>query len=53
MRNVSDLAVEAVGLRKRYGDVVALDGLDLAIPRGTVLGLLGRTAPARPPRCRS
>jgi ABC-2 type transport system ATP-binding protein len=33
--------IEAVGLRKRYGKVVALDGLDLAVPAGTVLGLLG------------
>jgi ABC-2 type transport system ATP-binding protein len=29
------------GVRKRYGDTVALDGLDLAVPRGTVCGLLG------------
>jgi ABC-2 type transport system ATP-binding protein len=29
------------GLVKRYGDVVALDGLDLVVPKGTVLGLLG------------
>jgi ABC-2 type transport system ATP-binding protein len=29
------------GLVKRYGKVVALDGLDLAVPKGTVLGLLG------------
>src|SRR5918992_4754068 len=33
--------IEASGLVKRYGDVVALDGLDLAVPEGTVLGLLG------------
>ena len=36
-----DLAIEATGLVKRYKDVVALDGVDLAVPRGTVLGLLG------------
>jgi ABC-2 type transport system ATP-binding protein len=29
------------GLRKRYGNTVALDGLDLAVPPGTVCGLLG------------
>ena len=29
------------GLVKRYGKVVALDGLDLVVPGGTVLGLLG------------
>ena len=33
--------IEASGLSKRYGDVVALDGLDLTVPEGTVLGLLG------------
>ncbi len=29
------------GVVKRYGDVVALNGLDLSVPAGTVLGLLG------------
>ena len=33
--------IEAVGLTKRYRDVVALDGLDLSVPQGAVLGLLG------------
>jgi len=33
--------IEATGLVKRYGEVVALDGLDLAVEQGTVLGLLG------------
>lgn len=33
--------IEARGLTKRYGDVTALDGLDLSVPEGTVLGLLG------------
>ena len=36
-----EFAVEASGITKRYGDVVALDGLDLAVPAGSVLGLLG------------
>ena len=34
-------AVRATGLTKRFGDVLALDGLDLDVPEGTVLGLLG------------
>jgi ABC-2 type transport system ATP-binding protein len=35
------LAVSARGLVKAYGDVRALDGVDLDVTRGTVLGLLG------------
>jgi ABC-2 type transport system ATP-binding protein len=38
--NVTD-AVWAEGLVKRYGTVTALDGLDLRVKEGTVLGLLG------------
>jgi ABC-2 type transport system ATP-binding protein len=34
-------AVTTAGLTKRYGPVVALDGLDLAVPPGVVFGLLG------------
>ena len=34
-------AIEAQGLVKRYGDVVALDRVDLRVGAGTVLGLLG------------
>ena len=34
-------AVLAEGLRKSYGAVTALDGIDLAVAPGTVLGLLG------------
>lgn len=35
------LAISAEGLAKHYGEVVALDGLDLEVPEGTVMGLLG------------
>src|SRR3954467_9986898 len=35
------LAVAVHGLGKRYGELWALRDLDLAVPRGTVLGLLG------------
>jgi ABC-2 type transport system ATP-binding protein len=34
-------AIEAEGLRKSYGDVQALDGIDLQVQSGSVLGLLG------------
>jgi len=33
--------IRATGLVKRYGDVTALDGVDLTVPVGTVLALLG------------
>ncbi|HET7027920.1 MAG TPA: ABC transporter ATP-binding protein [Candidatus Limnocylindrales bacterium] len=35
------LAVNVRGLRKRFGDVLALDRLDLDVPAGSVFGLLG------------
>ena len=34
-------AVFAEGVVKRFGDVVALDGMDLTVERGQVVGLLG------------
>ncbi|MEU5093376.1 ATP-binding cassette domain-containing protein [Streptomyces sp. NPDC020996] len=34
-------AIYAEGLKKTFGDVRALDGVDLDVPEGTVLGLLG------------
>ena len=37
----SGAAVVARGLVKRYGKVTALAGVDLEVPKGTVLGLLG------------
>ncbi len=33
--------IEATGLHKRYGSVVALAGLDLSVPEGSIFGLLG------------
>ena len=41
MTTSHDLAIEAAGLTKRFGATVALDGVDLAAARGTVLGVLG------------
>lgn len=37
----TDLAVYTQDLRKRYGEVHALDGLNLAVPAGMVYGVLG------------
>lgn len=35
------LAISAHGLVKRFGDVRAVDGIDLAIPRGMIFAVLG------------
>ena len=37
----SNLAIEASGLVKSFGDVRAVDGVDLAVRRGSVYGVLG------------
>jgi ABC-2 type transport system ATP-binding protein len=37
----SGLAIEAEGIHQSFGEVVALDGLDLHVEAGTVFGLLG------------
>jgi ABC-2 type transport system ATP-binding protein len=38
---MSDIAISCDGLMKRYGDVVAVDGLSLSIRAGECFGLLG------------
>ncbi|MFI9563892.1 ATP-binding cassette domain-containing protein [Streptomyces rishiriensis] len=38
---MTDLAIAANGLRKSYGDKAVLDGVDLAVPEGTIFALLG------------
>jgi ABC-2 type transport system ATP-binding protein len=35
------LAIKASGLTKAYGEVIALNGIDIEVEQGTVLGLLG------------
>src|SRR5690606_28278485 len=37
----ADLAIETIGLVKTFGATRAVDGIDLAVRRGTVYGLLG------------
>ncbi|HEY5520494.1 MAG TPA: ATP-binding cassette domain-containing protein [Candidatus Limnocylindrales bacterium] len=41
MTDAHGLALATRGLRKSYGSHVALDGLDLSVPTGTVYGFLG------------
>jgi ABC-2 type transport system ATP-binding protein len=36
-----EIMIEAEGLKKRYGSTQALDGVDLVVPAGSILGVLG------------
>lgn len=38
---MSELAVQVTGLRKTYGKQTVLDGIELAVPSGTIFALLG------------
>jgi ABC-2 type transport system ATP-binding protein len=35
------LAIESIGLRKAFGDLIAVDSIDLAVPKGSFYGFLG------------
>jgi ABC-2 type transport system ATP-binding protein len=39
---MNDLAIETHALHKHYGDIHAVDGLEMHVPRGAVYGFLGR-----------
>jgi lipooligosaccharide transport system ATP-binding protein len=41
LRPVPDLAIRLHGAVKRYGEITAVNGLDLEVPEGTCVGLLG------------
>jgi oleandomycin transport system ATP-binding protein len=38
---MTNYAIEAVGLTKRFGSTTALAGVDLAVPSGAIVGMLG------------
>ena len=38
---MTELAIKLRGVVKRYGEITAVDGLDLDVPDGTCVGLLG------------
>ncbi len=38
---MSEVLIEARGLKKRYGKAIAVDGIDLTVHRGEIFGLLG------------
>ncbi len=39
---MTEFAIETVGLRKSFKGHAALTGLDLAVPKGSIFGFLGR-----------
>src|SRR3989441_2227688 len=41
MHSMTETAILVEGLAKRFGEVVALDGIDFEVPVGSVFGLLG------------
>jgi oleandomycin transport system ATP-binding protein len=41
MSTTNQVAIAAEGLVKKYGTTTALDGVDLSVPTGSVLGVLG------------
>src|ERR1044072_7782960 len=41
LSSMSDLAIRLRSVVKRFGEIVAVDGLDLDVPQGTCVGLLG------------
>ncbi len=38
---LGDIVVEASGLRKGYGDMLLMDGVDFTLPRGGIVGVIG------------
>ena len=42
--------IEARGLRKTFGTTVALDGIDLRVEEGRILGLVGPNGAGKQPR---
>ena len=38
---MGEVLIEARGLKKRYGGIIAVDGIDLSVHRGEIFGLLG------------
>ena len=38
---MTDYAIETMGLSRRFGDIIAVDKLDLHVPQGSIYGFLG------------
>ncbi len=39
--DITELAIEARGLVKRFDETLAVDGVDISVPRGSIYGILG------------
>ncbi|MFD0662238.1 hypothetical protein [Thermocatellispora tengchongensis] len=46
-----EATIEVTGLRKRFGQVTALDGMSFTVTPGRVTGLVGPGGAGSPPRC--
>ncbi len=47
-----EIAIEAVQLERRFGDKVAVDGVNLAVARGEIYGFLGPNGAGKSTACR-
>jgi ABC-2 type transport system ATP-binding protein len=46
-----ETTIEVAGLRKRFGPVLALDGMTFTVSPGQVTGFIGPNGAGKPPRC--
>ena len=51
MSTDQQLAIESTGLTRRFDDLVAVDDVDLAIPRSEVYGFLGPNGAGKSTAC--
>ena len=47
---MNDFVIEINGLRKSFQDRVAVNGLNLKVPAGSIFGFLGRNGAGKLPR---
>ena len=48
---MTELAIQATGLTRRFGDIVAVDAVDLAVPQGQIYGFLGPNGSGKTTTC--
>jgi len=47
---MNEIAIQTQGLSKRFGERVALESIDLTVPRGCAFGFLGPNGAGDPPK---